>query len=147
MWFWGESALPNIAAVVWFLERTGKIQQGEQLLLTGLSDIANRNRQHSENPFPPPEELPDEALASIIGRLKETKPPRGRRAVRSWSLEAYIHLLARRLRRQALSASWSQITDVEMAAFRPNRTADLLLWHCERSEEMTRKAGKPQSWK
>jgi len=27
------------------------------------------------------------------------------------------------------------------------QTIDVLLWHCEQGEEMTRKAGKPQSWK
>jgi hypothetical protein len=135
----------SVAAVA--AERTGKFHDAEHLLIHLLSAVSNRNAQHAEAPFASPDVGPDDVLADVFAKAKEQKPKRGRRGVYSWSLESLVHLTTRRLRRQTLAALWSQITKVDMAAFKPVRPADVFLWRCDNGEELTRKAGKPQSWK
>jgi hypothetical protein len=147
LWFWGESAIPNILAVAWLLDRSGQTLLGERVLLEIIGGLAKRNQQLSANAFPSPHESPDDVLTGMFQQF----PPKQRKptqiAPASWSIEPLIHLLARRLRRQALASQWSEITRVDMATFSPARSADMLLWRCRTGEEATRLAGKPQSWR
>jgi hypothetical protein len=147
LWFWGESALPHFLCIAWLLEKSGQARLAEDLLLGIVGALSRRNQKLSEDPFDGPEVLPDDVLASALQMARHPEPRRQRRAVCSWTLESLLHLLARRLRRQALAAQWSEVTRVVMASFRPQRVADALLWHCENGEEATRLPGKPQSWR
>ena len=145
-WFWGEGAFPHFLCIAWMLEHTGKCLLGEHMLVQILSALARCNHKLSENPVPGPELSADEVLTSLFKKLESTDPPRGRKAPVSWCLESIIHLLALRMRRQALKARWYEITHVDMASFQPKHAADALLWHGEHGEEKTRMEGKPQSW-
>jgi hypothetical protein len=145
--FWGESALPNYLTIAWYLENSGQSRMGEDLLVSVLNLITRRNHRLSDAPLRGPEELPDDVFAESLKKLRSPELPRGRRAPVSWSLESLLHLLAIRMRRQALKARWWDITRVEMASFRPDRPADALLWRCNAGEEMERLPGKPQSWR
>jgi hypothetical protein len=117
------------------------------MLLKVLTMITTRNRKQSGDPLPGPEVLPDEVLSKCLEKIRHPEPRRGRRAPVSWGLESLIHLLALRMRRQALKARWYEISHVEMASFQPHRAADALLWVCEDGEEIERLPGKPQSWR
>lgn len=146
-WFWGESAVPHLLSIVWLLERCGAGVLAEELLLQMIGGIAHRNHSLSDNPLAGPDVTPDHVLASMFEKIRRPEPRRGRRAVASWTLESLLHLIARRLRRQALAARWGDMTHVEMASFRPHRMADKLLWQCESGEEAMRLPSKPQSWR
>ena len=145
-WFWGESALPSFLSIFWMLEHYGQSWIGENVLLSVVNLLTVHNHKLSSHPLKGPEELPDDVLSSILKKWRYPKPRRGRRAPVSWSLESLLHLLVVRMRRQALKTLWYDITKVDMASFRPSRTADTLLWHCDSGEEMERLPGKPQSW-
>lgn len=147
IWFWGESATPHFFSIFWLLEHCERGWVGEEVLLKILGILTRSNRNQSDNPLPGPEVLPDEAFAALLKELLNPQPRRGRRASVSWSLEALVHLLALRMRRQALKGRWYEISHVEMASFKPQRAANLLLWHCEAGEETERLPGKPQSWR
>ncbi|HEV2693402.1 MAG TPA: hypothetical protein VG347_10950 [Verrucomicrobiae bacterium] len=149
IYFWGESALPHFLTICWLLENFGQSWMGEELLLNIMGLLTRHNRRLSERPIASPDKLPDEVFSSL---LKKRSAPaaglkHGRPAVVSWSLDPLLHLVARRMRRQALKSRWWDITQVEMASFCPHRPADTLLWHSEHGEEKERLAGKPQSWK
>lgn len=145
-WFWGESAFPHFLSIAWMLEHTGKCLYGEHVLIQILTALTRSNHQLSQNPVAGPELSGDEVLTSLFKKLERTEPRRGRKAPVSYCLESIIHLLALRMRRQALKARWYEITHVEMASFQPKHAADALLWHCEQGEEKTRLQGKPQRW-
>jgi hypothetical protein len=145
-YFWGESALPNFLAIFWMLEHHGQNWFGEELLLQIINALTKQNQKLSDDPLQGPEISPDKCFSSILEKLRNPKPRRGRRAPVSWSLESLVQLLAIRMRRQALKARWWNITQVEMASFKPTRNADTLLWNCDEGEEMERLPGKPQKW-
>jgi hypothetical protein len=145
-WFWGESALPHFLAMFWFLEHSPKAWMGEEFLLKVIGLLTRRNRKQSDEPLPSPEVSPDQVLSDLLEKVRHPEPRRGRRAPVSWALEPLLHLLALRMRRQALKARWYDISHVEMASFRPEHPADNLLWVCAAGEEMERLPGKPQSW-
>ena len=147
VFFWGESALPNFLVICWMLEQSGQSWLAEGVMLGVVGALTKFNQKLSANPLSGPEVLPDEVFSSILKKNAKPEMAHGRRAPVSWSLESLLHLLAIRMRRQALKARWWDITHVEMASFRPNRAADALLWFTNAGEEMERLAGKPQSWK
>jgi DNA-directed RNA polymerase specialized sigma24 family protein len=146
-WFWGESAHPNYLSIFWLLEHSGDSGIGEELLLQVVSLLTRYNNKFADNPLKGPEVLPDEVLSSMIKKLRHPEPRNGRRAPASWIIESLLHLLALRMRRQALKARWWDVTHVEMASFLPKRVADTLLWHCEAGEERERLPAKPESWR
>jgi hypothetical protein len=147
LWFWGESALPNFLSIFWFLEHYGQGWLGEEVILQIVTLLTKFNNTLSDFPLEGPEKLPDDVFSSLVKKLRYPEPRRGRRAPVSWSLEPLVHLLAIRMRRQALQVRWHDITNVETANFVPDRVADTLLWHCENGEEMERLLGKPQGWR
>lgn len=117
-WFWGESAFPNILCVFWLLEHTGKNLIGENLLIQIVAALARRNHKLSEDFFAGPEILPDDVLTAMLKKKDKPEQRQGRRAPVSWTIESLLHLLALRLRRQALKALWWEITHVEMEAMK-----------------------------
>jgi hypothetical protein len=146
--FWGESALPHCLSISLFLERRGLSTLSEDLLLRILAALASRNRQTTSGEGILGADIsPDDALLSILKRLKEKPKDLGKKAKRSAAAEPLVHLLARRLRRQALSSLWSDLTDVGLASFLPDRPHDILLWHCSEGKEHTGKFKRPQSWR
>lgn len=145
--FWGESALPSFLSVFWMLEHSKYHHVGENMLVQTLSLLAKRNHKLSDDPLAGPEISPDDVLLKLLKEIQNARPRQGRRAPVSWGIESLLHLLALRMRRQALKVRWHEITHVEMASFRPKRVIDTLTWHCNAGEEIERLPGKPQSWR
>lgn len=146
LYFWGESALPNFLTIFWFLEHSGQGWMAEEVLLNIMGLLTMYNHQNSMQPLAGPEKLPDEVLSSQLSKNLRPRLQHVRNAPASWGLELIVHLLAARMRRQALKARWWDVTHVVLTSFRPRRPADVLLWHSTTGEEMHRLADKPQSW-
>jgi hypothetical protein len=101
----------------------------------------------SNDPLDEPTVSADGVLTNLFQIAQNKKPiPKGRKAAASWTIEALIHLAARRGFRKELADLWSPITHVDMASFRMSNVRDLFLWEGASGEHATRLADKPQSW-
>ena len=148
LFLWGESAAPFFAALVWVLDQLRGDHFSDRILFSALSALVHQNSNHSLPKTPSPYDSADDANSKWLKRLFEKETALDLQATASYSLEALVTLVARRLWRNTLAALWSPITKIDMVRLTPDHPRDILLWNWGnlRGANQSRKFGAPQSW-
>ncbi|MCC6819248.1 MAG: hypothetical protein IT579_00820 [Verrucomicrobia subdivision 3 bacterium] len=148
LFLWGESAVPPFVALVWALDQLRGDQFADRILFSALSGLVHQNSNHSLPKSPSPYDSADDANSKWLKRLFEKETALDLQATASYSLEALVTLVARRLWRNTLAALWSPITKIDMVRLTPDHPRDILLWNWGnlRGANQSRKFGAPQSW-
>jgi len=145
---WGESAVPFFLTATWALDHLRPDHFADRFLFAALGAVTHQNSRHAFPKLPPPYDSPDEASAKAFRRVFAGETALDLQATASYTLEALVTLVARRLWRNALAALWSPITKIDMERLVPDAPRDLLLWRWghDRGSNQSRKFGTPQSW-
>jgi len=144
---WGESAVPAFLSVAWFLERQNQQLKAEQLVLSVLHTIVSQNNPMNNVPgLPDPYHSVESTLLTAFG-LDDNEEIRETYKGHSYSMNALIEWLARRLRRQSLARLWSDITRITCTEVFPEPSWATYLWEAEKGSTQDRFPRKPESWK
>jgi hypothetical protein len=144
---WGESAVPAFLSVAWFLERQNQQLKAEQLVLSALHTIVLQNNPMNNVPgLPDPYHSVESTLLTAFG-LDDNEGSRETYKGHSYSMNALIEWLARRLRRQSLARLWSDITRITCTEVFPEPPWATYLWESEKGPTHDRFPRKPESWK
>lgn len=142
-WLWGESAIPYFLSVIWFLGR-GRGVGMEELLMKISFAIAHANSESEDDAFPDPYNQVDEVMRiRVLGEGKFDENFKGR----SYTLEALIALVARRLRSRFLDHIWPAVTRVAFASFSPDSRGSFYEWTSREGALVTRHPRLTQSWR
>jgi hypothetical protein len=145
-WFWGESALPNLLAMIWLLETDGKLELARDLLVGFAATLAADQQEDSASPMADPYVGPDDALKKALeSRLKTCE--RRRTQLQSYALLPVVLLLVRRGLRNSLEPIWKDLSRVRMTFFGPDHPWGYLEWHCDEGAERDQVFAQPQGWK
>jgi hypothetical protein len=128
MELWGEGAIPQYLAMIWFLRKTVSTQEPAHWLKALLEAICNFNAIENINGLANPYMSLEEVIAER-NELSEHSN-RERYAGRSYTLETLLHLYVRRNYKQSVTRLWRRITKVEFAEFIPDEVWQTALWHC-----------------
>jgi hypothetical protein len=146
---WGEAAVPQFLAVFWYLSSFTADLRRIDLLTTLIANISqindDRNDPRKDRGLPDPYHLLSGVVAERIGIQQHIGQPEVYLG-QSYTLEALVHLLAKRGWRQRLSQLWLQITHVAYVEFTPETTWEYCLWHVEDGILTQRIPNAPQSW-
>lgn len=149
---WGETAVPYMALLAFYLERRLGAPVGENLLGSVVSGLAHQNRPQKEKDLIQDASLSDpyleisDAIARSIGIRREPEWDRRSYDGQAYSLRALVMLLAKRLRRQLLASNWYEITEVNFVEMYPTATWEMLLWRATDGDLTIRSPRRPQSW-
>ncbi len=126
---WGEGAIPQYLAIVWFMRQIVPTTEPDEMLAQIVGLISNvNNNQHSKglaDPYHSLEEVVAETYDLIPAYKKETYKGR------SYTLLGLIHLYSRRNWRQRMRLFWRSLTYIECAEFRVDAAWQFCMWHCE----------------
>jgi hypothetical protein len=139
---WGESAAPYLIMAALELEQHGAHLQSEQLVTHLVRTIVDLNGSKGRG-LPNPYYEPEDALRLLLS-LDTTNSEVF--SGHSYSLEALVEFLTRRLLRQALTHLWEKITKVHFTWFRPAEDWEWFRWKAEHGSLDTRMPNTPQSW-
>jgi hypothetical protein len=146
LWFWGESAFPTLLAVVWLLEREGRLKLARELLLGFAAELAANQHPDTLNPMTDPYVSADDALKKAIEARTDPQKKR-RNPVQSYTLLPLTLLMVRRNMRKELEELWPQLSLVTATFFGPDKSWGYLEWHCNEGHERDQTFAQPQSWK
>lgn len=143
---WGEAAIPQFLANFWFLLGTESNLAPINLLASLIESISTINAPGPENTvgLPDPYHSLPEVMEMQLG-LRNTSS-RETYLGGSYTLEALIHLLAKRSWRQKLRHLWPQITRFLFTQFQPENTWEFCLWRLETGTLVEKQPKMPQSW-
>jgi len=139
---WGESAVPYIVLAAMELEQHGAHSRSEQLITQLVKTVLDLNGSKGRG-LPNPYYEPEAALRLLSG-MDSTNPEIF--SGHSYTLEALVEFLARRLLRSTLARLWEKITRVHFTSFRPDDDGEWFRWKAERGSLDTRMPNTPQSW-
>jgi hypothetical protein len=144
--YWGEGAFSQFMMVIWLLEGSGFAKPAGFLVQILLNTVVISNSPNGPDPLDDPYVTSDECLVRMIKALESKQESPRRKAVHSYSLLPIVVLAVRRGLRSELETAWKKISEVQVTWFRPDKPADLLLWHCDSGSEQDGGFDQPQSW-
>ncbi len=141
---WGEAAVPQFLAMFWLLSQTSGTCQPDGLLLGLIKSICHANLGKNSPGLPDPYH---DILEVLSAQVEPDKPPRSENyRGRSYTLEALVHLVARRGWRQQLRWLWPDITRLHYAEFQPVSPWQFCLHTNEEGRALVSLPKRPQSW-
>jgi hypothetical protein len=141
---WGESAVPFLFLAALEAEQGCKQHVAEGLAIQLVREISTANGASAVGRgLSSPYYSPEEALRLNYG-LDFLNPEQFTGF--SYSIAALIDFLARRWRRQALSALWFGVTRMAFAAYAPANSSEWFRWQSSDGVLGTSLPGEPQSW-
>jgi hypothetical protein len=148
---WGESAVPWMLMVAWYLEDCGRPLDAEGIWNVIGYALATSNKRHGPEPrrlmsIPDPYLGAEGALGRRIGVPTDDTIEEASYVGHAFTLKSVITLLARRMRRQALARLWYDVTDVAMAEMYPDPKWAWLLWRSQGGGPRETWAKRPESW-
>jgi hypothetical protein len=142
---WGEAAMPQFLATFWFLRQITATPEPDEFLAHVIESICSVNEAEHSHGLADPYHGLAEIVMDWLGMADnpQVKNYKGR----SYTLECFVHLLARRGWRQRLRFLWPQITRLHYAEFRPISPWQFCLWRSEEEGKLEAVQPKmPQSW-
>lgn len=139
---WGESAVPYLVVAALAIEKHGSHALAESTVLTLINTIAQINGKKGRGLASPYYE--PEAALRLIYCLDQFNAELF--AGHSYTMEALIQFLARRLVRRKLALIWDSVTHVQFARFEPEKSWGRFLWVCNDGSLVTTTPNCPQSW-
>ena len=141
---WGEAALPQFLAVVWYLRHVLATPKPDGILEALISGITQANRGMNRRGIPDPYYDIEEGMGVNLG-LDESEWQYSF-AGRSYGLETLIHLFARRNWRLRMRWLWPDVTRLDYCTFVPRESWQFYLWRSEQGELKIRQPNKLQTW-
>lgn len=142
--FWGEAALPQFLAVVWYLRHALATSESDAMLVSLIRSItaASLSPPHAgiADPYHDLEEVADTNLR--LGELRRHESYAGR----SYGLETLVELFARRNFRQQMRWLWPNVSRMAYCTFTPDEQWQWYFWRCAHGELVTRQPARRQSW-
>lgn len=140
----GESDIPAFMILATALEQLGQIQRGEEMMLSLVHTLSKLNQRHSSIALADPYHDTEQVLLHQVGEDSDLEGEEF--DGRSYMLHVTIDWLARRLWRQNLAMTWSDITQVQFLEFQPSSPDQYLAVQDDAGELKMWFAGQPQSW-
>lgn len=140
---WGESAVPFLLEAALEMESYGRSAAAEGLVASIIKDVTIANTAERGRGLPNPYYGPEDCVRLATGLDQDT---REKFLGFSYTVESLIDFLTRRLRRQALSRLWEQITRISLVSFNPGTEWEWLTWKPTSGSLDTRLAARPQRW-
>lgn len=147
LWFWGEGAFSGLLAIVWFLEQEKRTELARSFLLGFAMELAADQQRDSVTPLSNPYVRADEVLKKAMEARASFQKEKRRNPVQSFTLLPLTLLLVHRNMRTELEPLWSQLSQVTMTHFGPDKPWGYLEWHCNEGVERDQMFAQPQSWK
>lgn len=148
---WGESGIPYLVFLGWYLENNGDPRGAEGLWGAVIRTIVTSNKRGGnqtagESTLADPYLECEKALERAIGVSEEYPSERITYGGQSYTLRSLVLLLARRWRRRLLASIWYDITDVNFVEMFPRPAWGFLLWRFPKGDLRIMPPGRPQSW-
>lgn len=141
---WGEAALPQILAVLWYLRYAMGTAEPDAMLGALIRSVTTACLAHPGRGLPDPyhdiEEVVMKTLCLDGSRWEETH------AGRSYGLETLVQLFARRNWRREMRWLWPDVSRVNYCTFTPDHQWQLCWWRSESGDLVTRQPSRTQSW-
>lgn len=142
---WGESAVPQFLAIIWFLRKTTATKVPDDLLYQLIEAICAANENENSPGLPTPYKTLEEVIAETFGFSDNYEAERY--LGRSYALESIVSLYVKRNWRVHMKLIWAQITRISFAEFRPDTVWEYPLWRIEEDGTLITKQPKlTQSW-
>ncbi|MCC7291843.1 MAG: hypothetical protein IT449_07270 [Phycisphaerales bacterium] len=145
MLLWGESAVPFFVCFALWLEQCGQAAHAEGVA-SGLIDAINKlNGPRSQSGLPGPYHSVVRCVAAIC-RVAPDPTRRDSPLGSSYSLDALIEFLVRRLRKQTLKLLWNGVTHIHLSETEYATPTDFYLWRTPDGQLIQRYVKRPQPW-
>jgi hypothetical protein len=143
---WGEASVPFFVSISLAIELAQQSALAEDILIGITKSICVKNGLQSTSPLDTPYEDMDGSLKQMIGLpTEDVRDPRTFVGF-SYSIEALVEMIARRLRKQALRMLWRDITGLTYCKFQPPEKWRWFLWRNQRGLLRTHLPKHPEKW-
>lgn len=148
---WGESAVPYLLILGWYLETTRTAGEAEGLWASVVKALVSKNKREldrtpSRAAVADPYLECEDALARAMGIKQEDATERIEYDGQAYTLRSIVLLLARRWRRRLISSLWNDIADVNFVEMYPAPSWGFLLWRFPKGDLRITPPKRPQSW-
>lgn len=145
MLLWGESAVPFFISLALWLEQCGQAPRAEAGVQMMIDAIVNLNAPDSKDGFPVPYYGVNRCVAALC-RVASNPMRRDSPVGSSFSLDALIEFLVRRLRKQTLKLHWEGVTHIHLCEMEFAKPVDFYLWRTFDGQLSQRYVKRPQAW-
>lgn len=143
---WGEAAVPQHLATMFFLEKIETPIKSDAFLLRLLSSVVQSKKHGAGNPLPSPYYSIEEVLPHAWGRVGKVIDYDSF-VGKSYSLEGLVHLVARRCWKNHLKLLWYDIAAIFRCEFKLNEKWHFYRWrNPEGGTNSTRVPSCPERW-
>ena len=141
---WGEAAIPQVLAFVWYFRKINPGKAPDNLLRGLISSICKRNGPKGDNPLASPYYEAEDILPHIFGVADE--PLMDSFRGESYALEGLVHLYVRRNWKQSMKLLWPRITKLAYVSFEPDNSWDFYRWRNEEGKHKIVYPKHTQEW-
>jgi hypothetical protein len=126
IWLWGEYAIPQILAYIFYLRTIDATPASDVLIHTLIQAITRKNRPGSDGALANPYYDAEATLPHVLGL--ESKPLRDSFSGSSYLLEGLTHLFVRANFKQQMFLSFPEITRIGFRSFVPDQPWQFYFW-------------------
>lgn len=137
---WGESAMPHLIAVYWYLNNIGALELAVSFLTKVLENIIDIN-QECDGMIGPYYDI-EACLSKIILHTNELETDK----YQSFYIEGIINLLAGQNCKEKLRQLWPSITHFRFMNFNLQTPSDFYNWHNDTGKEISYLPKFTQEW-
>jgi len=127
---WGEAAIPQFLAFLWYFRKINATRQSDDFLCFLISSICKRNGPKGKGSLASPYYEAEDILPHIFGITDE--PLMDTFKGESYVLEGLVHLYVRRNWKQTMKSLWPGITRLGYLSFEPESFCDFYRWRNEK---------------
>lgn len=133
-WLWGEGAVPQLLAYIWYIRATTATTKADMFLAYILRTICRNNiskkLERLASPYYSLEDVTNHLLRSVIGE-KDDKLADENPINTSYSAEGLMNLLVRTNLKQTCKSIWPDYSQLIMHWFEPSSKWQYCLWRSE----------------
>jgi len=145
MLLWGESAIPFFVCLALWHEQCARSIPAEGVVHMLIEAITNLNNPRSGGGFPNPYYGPNRCVTAMC-QIGKNPMQRDCPLGASYSLEALIDFLVRRLRKQTLKLLWRGVTRIQLCEMEYEGPTDFYLWRTYDGQLRQQYVKRPQPW-
>ena len=141
---WGEAAIPQWLAFLWYFRKVNGTREHDDLLGSLISLICELNGPKGRRPLANPYYEAEDILPHILGVAEE--PLMDSFRGESYALEGLIHLYVRRNWKQSMKFLWPAVTRLMYQSFKPENLWDFYRWRSEKGKNCIVSPQHTQEW-
>ena len=142
---WGEAAIPQWLAFIWFFEKNVDITLGNKFLKTLIPLITNYNSPNGNGILANPYYQVEDILPHLLGISKE--PFMDSFKGQSYALEGLVHLCVRRDLKESIRSVWPDVTRLVSTYYEPDDYCEFYRWRSEKGKNAYKHPNHTQEWK